>query len=155
MPKEPIDPDSIKPYKNSHNQNLLAHKQIQKKVSDASKNTNLEKIGKLTNKLEEKITYFSHSKIPEVNSIDLVEMEKEVKKLQRESGFDKDNSYCQKCPAMKNKCPHRTERSLIKEKFSYPITTSSGYGWLEPIDNISPNYNLKSYIQAFNDKSHL
>lgn len=82
-------------------------------------------------------------------------MEKEVINLLRSSSLNTDDSYCQKCPTMKNKCPHKNERKLIKDNFSYPLTTSSAYGWLEPIDTISPNYNIKSYIQGFYDKSHL
>lgn len=155
MPKEPIDPDSIKPYKNSQNQMLLAHKQIQNKISKEAIKTNKEKIEKLSNKLESKNTYFSQSKIPEINSKDLEKMEKESLRLQRASGLDKDDSYCQKCPTMKNKCIHKTQRVPIKDKFSYPITTSSAYGWLDPIDNLSDNHNIKSYIQGFYDKSHL
>lgn len=155
MPKEEIDRDSIKPYKNSSNQLLQGHKQIQRKITVATSKTNKQKIENYSEKLESKITYFSQSKIPEVNIKDLEEIENEIKRRQCASGLDADDSYCQKCPAMKNKCPHKSQRTLIKDKFSYPLTTSSAYGWLEPIDTISPNHNIKSLIQGFYDKSHL
>lgn len=155
MPKEAIDPDSIIPYKNSQNQVLLAHKQIQKKVWEASGKTNKDTFQKFENKLEDKNTYFARSKIPDINNKDLSEMEAEVQKIQRGSAFNKDDSYCQKCPTMRNKCPHKSERTLIKDKYSYPITTSSTYGWLEPIDKISENHHINSQIQGFYDKSHL
>ena len=156
MPKETIDPDSIIKYKNSQNQNISAHKQIQKKINDVASKINHDKFENFGEQLENKNTYFSNSKIPEENKKDLAELEEEANRNLRSSGLDKNTyTYCQKCPTMKNKCPHRTEKNQFKDKYTYPITSSSTYGWLEPIDTIIENRNIKSYIQGFYDKSHL
>ena len=72
----------------------------------------------------------------------------------REKGADL-NGYCQKCPALKNNCKHKAQNENFKDKYTYPVTTSSGYGWLTPIDNLSDGYKLQSEIQNFYDKGHL
>ena len=73
----------------------------------------------------------------------------------RKIGPDSKEEYCQKCPALKNRCTHKVEKEVLKEKYTYPITSSSTYGWLEPYDNLDIDNKLKSNIQAFYDKSHL
>ena len=155
MPKEPINPEDIKPYKNSAAQNLQAHKQIQKKVYNSGLKQNNDKMEKISDDLNKKNSYFNNSKIQEVNKTDLINSELSAIGFIREKGPDSGIGYCQKCPALKNKCAHTTEREILKDKYTYPVTTSSGYGWLTPYDNLNIDYKLKSVIQNFYDKSHL
>lgn len=155
MSKEPINLEDIKPYKNSAAQNLQAHKQIQKKVYDTGLKHNKDKIEKFGEDLNKKNSYFNNSKIPEINNIDLINSELAAIGSIRQKGPEAANGYCQKCPALKNKCAHTTQRENLKDKYTYPVTTSSGYGWLTPYDNLNDEYKLKSEIQNFYDKSHL
>ena len=155
MPKEEIDPESIKPYKNSAAQNLSAHKQIQKKVYDTGVKPNKDKMQKIGEDINKKNSYFNNSKIPEVNVIDLINSELEALGSIRQKSIVSSLGYCQKCPALKNKCQHKSEKEDLKDKYTYPVTTSSGYGWLKPYDNLNDDYKLKSNIQNFYDKSHL
>jgi len=155
MPKEEIDMENIKPYKNSVAQNHQAHIQIQKKVWDCGYKQNKDKMDKFGDDLFKKNSYFNNSKVPEVNKLDLVNSELEALRVIREKAPESNNSYCQKCPSLKNKCSHKTEKDNLKDKYTYPVTTSSGYGWLNPYDDLDDNHNLKSQIQNFYDKSHL
>ena len=155
MPKEPINPEDIKPYKNSDAQNLQAHKQIQKKIYDSGVKQNSDKMKEFGDDLHKKNSYFNNSKMPNVNSLDLINSELAAMKSIRQKGPEAADGYCQKCPALKNKCAHATERENFKEKYTYPVTTSCSYGWLTPYDNISEDHKLKSEIQNFYDKSHL
>jgi hypothetical protein len=154
MPKEEIDPESIKPYKNSAAQNLQAHKQIQKKVWDTGMKLNKEKMEKIGDDLFKKNTYFNNSKIPDNNQMDLINSELEALSNIRQKS-ELNEGYCQKCPALKNKCAHKTVKENLKDKYTYPVTTSSSYGWLKPYDNLDADKKLTSQIQNFYDKSHL
>ena len=155
MPKEEIDLANIKPYKNGPVQILDAHKQIQKKIYEKSLKQNQGKFDKIGEDLYKKNTYFNNSKIPDKNSVDIVNSEISAMNTLRKIGPDSKEEYCQKCPALKNRCAHKVEKENLKDKYTYPITTSSTYGWLEPYDNLDKDNKLKSNIQAFYDKSHL
>ena len=66
-----------------------------------------------------------------------------------------DNYYCIYCTSKTTPCPHRREREVIKEKFEYPIKSSSVYGWFKPYDNLGENHNKNSVTKSFYDHSHL
>ncbi len=155
MVKEEIDKDKITPYINSVAQNLGANKEIQKKIDHAFKKHSEKKFIKYETELQGKNTYFSKSKKEEINTADLI-----FENLKTENKFkhdDKeDTSYCQKCPSFKNHCPHKNPKEQIKDKYNYPIVTSSTYGWLKPYDNLTAGqHNINSVTKTFFDKSHL
>lgn len=109
---------------------------------------------KLEKDLVNKNSYFNKAKVESVNAFDLmVQKENDIKKLKEVSKIDK--SYCQKCPIYKNHCPHKNSREYIKDKYSYPITSSSTYGWLPEFDKFKENYNLKQATKNFYDSTHL
>ena len=66
-----------------------------------------------------------------------------------------DNYYCIYCTSKETPCFHRRERENIKEKFEYPIKSSSVYGWFKPYDNLGENHNKNSVTKSFYDHSHL
>lgn len=154
MPKEDIDMENIIPYKNSAAQILQAHKQVQKKVCDTGKKQNNEKLNKIRSELNNKNTYFTRSKLPEENETELINTELNLLKELRKDQNESDN-FCQKCPKLRSKCAHKSQKENMKDKYSYPLTTSTGYGWLNPFDNLNCNYKMKSEIQQFYDKGHL
>ncbi len=153
--KSSNDEKEIIPYKNSVAQNLGANKEIQKKIDHAFKKHSEKKFQQYSTHLQEKNTYFTSSKREEVNKNDLqLEITKTENKFKLEE--QEDNSYCQKCPAFKNHCPHKNPKEQIKDKYNYPIVTSSTYGWLKPFDNLGGGqHNLNSVTKTFFDKSHL
>jgi hypothetical protein len=154
MPREEFDPENVIPYKNSAAQNLGANKEIQKRIDNTFKKHSESQFKKLGSQLVEKNTYFTASKIPSENKADQERQRKTVqdKFIQRDTN---DDEYCQKCPSRKVYCPHREPRPQIKDKFCYPIQSSSTYGWLVPYDNLLKNYNLNQNTKYFYDHSHL
>ncbi len=155
MPKDGIDLENIKPYKNAPSQILESHKQVQKKVYESSIKQNKAKFDKIGDDLYKKNSYFNNSKIPEKNSIDIINNELKAMNTLRKIETQSTEDYCQKCPALKNRCTHKIQKENLKDKYTYPITTSSTYGWLEPYDNLDVDNKLKSTIKEFSDKSHL
>jgi hypothetical protein len=154
MVKEEIDKESIVPYKNSVNQNQGANKEMQKKIDHTFKKHSEKKFQQFNKELDEKNTYFSRSKREEVNTRDLLlEKTKTENKFKQEE--KEENDYCQKCPSFKNHCPHKNPKEQIRDKYNYPIVTSSTYGWLKPYDNLGGQHNLNSVTKTFFDKSHL
>lgn len=156
MPKEAVDLENVKKYKNGESQILEAHKESQKKVYETSLRHNKDKFDKYGEDLYKKNTYFNNSKIPDKNSTDIINSELSAINSLRKIGPQSTEDYCQKCPALKNRCIHKVQKENLKDKYTYPITTSSTYGWLEPYDNLdNKDYKLKSEIKEFYDKSHL
>ena len=82
-----------------------------------------------------------------------------MRTLAKYSGAIKDDNdddhYCIYCTSKTTPCPHRREREVIKEKFEYPIKSSSVYGWFKPYDNLGENHNKNSVTKSFYDHSHL
>lgn len=156
--KEEIDLENIPRYKPSVSQKLEADRQIQKKIDQAFKNNSQMLYQRYEKEMTEKNTYFAKSKISEINEKDIqmqtTKMTNKFKGSISQFGEDED-SYCQKCPSQKNHCPHKNKKEQIKDKYSYPILTSSAYGWLPPIDNLSGKHNLNSVTRSFFDHSHL
>jgi hypothetical protein len=157
MPKEEFDPEKVIPYKNSATQILEGNKQIQKKIDVAFKKASQAKLEKFEEELKNKNTYFSRSKIQDVNEKDIKEQNETIMNKFKETGLDDNNdTYCQKCSNHRNFCPHKHKKDYnAKEKYTYPITTNNGYGWLPPIDNLNVNRNLTSVTKSFYDHSHL
>ena len=46
-------------------------------------------------------------------------------------------------------------RDDLNEKYEYPITSSSVYGWFKPYDNMQENHNKNSVTREFYDQTHL
>lgn len=156
--KEKIDLENIPRYKNSVSQDLESVRQIQKRIDNAFKKASTASYSKYGKELQEKNTYFARSKMPEANEKDLELMS--TKMTNKFKGTitlfgDDEGGYCQKCPSQKNHCPHKNKKEQIKDKYSYPIVSSSTYGWLPPIDNLGENHNLNSVTKSFFDNSHL
>lgn len=130
------------------------NKQIQKKIDLAASKSSSASFQKYENELNDKNNYFARSKIPEVNERDTQVINSKMKtkyKLKE----DEEETYCQKCPIMKNHCPHKNKKEQVKDKFSYPILTNSAYGWLSPYDNLGNNHNLDSTTKTFYNQGHL
>ena len=157
MSKEEIDLSEVPKYKNSVAQNQEGNKQIQKKIDGAFKKASSSSYQKYNKELTEKNSYFAKSKIPEINESDMdFQKTKTLNKFKSTVIEDVNaDAYCQKCPSHKNHCPHKNQKDQIKDKYSYPIVTSSAYGWLKPIDNLNENHNLNSVTKQFFDNSHL
>jgi hypothetical protein len=151
---EKIDLENIPKYSNTVSQNLEFNKQIQKKIDSAFSKASNEKFVKLDKELQEKNTYFAKSKIPEVNERDLkiqtMKSSSAIRNVSKEV-----NDYCQKCPSLKNHCPHKNKKEQVKDKYSYPILTSSVYGWMPAVDHFQANHNIRSATKDFYDPSHL
>jgi hypothetical protein len=109
---------------------------------------------KLEKKLTEKNNYFGATKVDEINAYDnMIQKEKDIRKMKE--GNKIDLNYCQKCPVYKNYCPHKNSKILIKDKYSYPIISSSTYGWLPDIDKFKENYRINHVTKNFYDSNHL
>ena len=157
MPKsEAGDEEEVPRYKNSAAQDLEANRQIQKKIDMSFRKVSQASFQKYAKNLEEKNTYWTTSKIPEVNSKDIAE--DKMNTIHRFSGALKSyepEDYCPKCTSKTNPCPHKKPREQIKDKYDYPITSSSVYGWFQPYDNLGENHNLNSVTASFFDQTHL
>lgn len=158
MPREEIDWENIPRYKNTASQNLESEKQLEKKTSAVFAKSSNKQFQKYQNELQEKNTYFSKSKMPNINETDLIQQDlKQLDKYKKTNALDdKELDFCQKCPTNKTHCPHKNKKEQIKDKYSYPIVSSSVYGWLPQIDNLlGNNHNLNSVTRGFYDSSHL
>lgn len=156
--REEFDPDSVERYKNSIAQDLEANKQIQKKIDQAFRSSSKLSLSKYESELKEKNNYYTKTKLDQVNQKDLTMQETNLRNRFKSSSTldtEKEEAYCQKCPTGKNHCPHKIKKDQIKDKYSYPIVSSSVYGWMPPIDNMIENHNLKSATKTFYDHSHL
>ena len=126
------DEPEIKKYKNSPAQDLESWKQIQKKIDESFKKTSEKEFELYAQALKDKNTYWTNTKYPEVNSKDLAD--DKMRTLAKYSGAIQDDNnddyYCIYCTSKTTPCPHRREREVIKEKFEYPIKSSSVYGCL-------------------------
>lgn len=133
------------------------NKQIQRKIDGASAKASSSSFQKFESELKEKNNYFSRSKITDMNDKDTQEMTYKINSKFKTNipSNGEDDSYCQKCPSMKNHCPHKNKKDLIKDKFSYPILSNSTYGWLAPYDNLGENNNLDSTTKSFYNEGHL
>ena len=137
---------------------LEMNKQIQKKIDVTANKASSSSFQKYEKELNEKNNYFARSKIPEVNERDSQAMNNKMNsKFKSNHVFenDEDDTYCQKCPSMKNHCPHKNKKEQIKDKYSYPIVTNSTYGWLPAYDNLGDNHNLDSTTRSFYNQGHL
>ena len=130
---------------------------MQKKIDLSFQKVSESSFKKYEQELQNKNTYWTTSKYPEVNSKDLSEDKK--KTLDKFSGkLDKnmvEGYYCPKCTSKSYPCYHDHEKPQIKDKFEYPITSNSVYGWFKPYDNLGDNHNLNSVTASFYDSSHL
>jgi len=131
------------------------NKQIQKKIDMASSKSSTASFQKFDKELDEKNNYFARSKIPEVNERDTKVMNSKLNSKIKIKEDEEEETYCQKCPSMKNHCPHKNKKEQIKDKFSYPILSNSAYGWLRPYDNLGDNHNLDSTTKSFYNQGHL
>ena len=143
--------------KNTPAQDLEANRQIQRKIDESFQKVSESSFKKYEKELTHKNTYFTNTKYPEVNEQDLALDQEET--MKRFSGKLSDNMqdgyYCPKCTSKSYPCIHIKQRAQIKDKFEYPITSSSVYGWFKPYDNLGDNHNLTSATAAFYDSSHL
>ena len=136
----------IKKYVNSPSQVLEGWKQIQHKNDKSFRKTAQKEFEIYAQKLQEKNSYFNNSKYPETNSKDLAnDKMNTIKKFSGEikNEFD-ETDYCIFCTSRTTPCPHRRKRENLNEKYIYPITSSSVYGWFKPYDNMQENFNRNS-----------
>jgi hypothetical protein len=131
------------------------NKQIQRKIDLTAGKSSAASFQKLEKDLKEKNTYFAKSKIAEVNEKDSQLMNSKMSSKYKIKEDEDEETYCQKCPSMKNYCPHKNKKEQIKDKFSYPILSNSAYGWLPPYDNLGDNHNLDSTTKSFYNQGHL
>ncbi len=157
MWEKTYDPETVIKYKNSVSQNLFADREIQKKIDHAANRGSQLKFKKYADELIGKNTYFSRTKRDDVRLEDEDFMQTNLMnsyKANFKSAND-DDGYCQKCPVLKNHCPHKNKRGQMKDKYSYPIVSNSTYGWLPPVDVFRHSNNLNSNTKSFFDHSHL
>ena len=149
--------EEIKKYKNSPAQDLESWKQIQHKIDVSFHKTAEKEFDTYAQKLQEKNTYFNNTKFPEVNSRDIADDKmKSIKKYSGQITSDYDeNNYCIYCTSRTTPCPHRRKRENLNEKYEYPITSSSVYGWFKTYDNMQENFNKNSATREFYDSTHL
>ena len=143
------DEEEVPKYKNSPAQELESWKQIQHKIDVSFHKTAEKEFETYAQRLQEKNTYFNNTKHPEINSKDIADDKmKTIKKFSGEiSNEYEENDYCIYCTSRITPCPHRRKRENLNEKYEYPITSSSVYGWFKPYDNMRENHN-KMLIQA-------
>ena len=133
---------------------LNGWKEVQKREEFFYIQNAKKKFIELEKKIEDKNTYLGQTKIPEVNAYDLLlQKEADLRKMREIKKVD--TEFCKKCPAFKNHCPHKQVRPLIKEKYSYPIISSSTYGWLPDLDKFKENYKINKATKNFYDTTHL
>lgn len=147
----------IIPYKNAPSQTLGANKELQK-IEDRFNLIRAKKsFDVLDDKLKSKNTYFGKSKIPDVYEKDLKEdLETTMKNINTGKNLQINYNYCQKCPVYKNNCKHMNERVQVKDKYSYPITSYSTLGWMEPIEGkFQQSFKQNAETKQFFDSSHL
>lgn len=156
MSKKGDDEPEIKPYKNGPAQDLECWRQIQKKIDSTFKGIEDAKCEKHAQRLQDKNTYFNNTKKPEVNSKDISDDKmRTIKKFSGAITEEKEGTYCIYCTSRITPCPHQLKRENLKEKYDYPITSSSTYGWFAPYDNLMENFNRNSTTKEFYDQNHL
>lgn len=148
------EPKSKDPYIVGPSHILNGYKELQKKEEYFFMKSSKSKFIDLENELQGKNSYFCRSKVPQINKYD-IEIQKKQDELKYKSASRIDYSFCQKCIKNRNFCPHKNQRELIKDKYSYPILTSNAYGWLPEYDNFKENHRLGSQTKDFFDNTHL
>ena len=114
MPKDDGEEEEIPRYKNSVAQNLEAAKQIQHKIDISFRKISKNSFDKYAHELEGKNTYFTNTKIPEVNSKDLADDKlNSIKKFSGAITKEEDDYYCPKCTSKTNPCPHKKQKIRI------------------------------------------
>ena len=143
--------------KNTPAQDLEANRQIQRKIDVSFQKVSESSFKKYAQDLQNKNTYFTTSKYPEVNKRDLAnDRQATMEKFSGKIDYHQDEGYyCPKCTSKSYPCIHIKEKEQIKDKYEYPITSSSVYGWFKPYDNLGDNHNLNSATASFYDSSHL
>ena len=151
------DEEEVPKYKNSPAQELESWKQIQHKIDVSFHKTAEKEFEEYAQRLQEKNTYFNNTKHPEINSKDIADDKmRTIKKFSGEiSNEFEENDYCIYCTSRITPCPHRRKRENLNEKYEYPITSSSVYGWFKPYDNMQENHNKNSVTREFFDQTHL
>ncbi len=133
---------------------LNGWKEIQKREELFFMKNSKKKFIELEKNLLEKNTYFSQTKESNINAYDqMIQKQEDLRRLREKNKIE--SNYCQKCPVYKNHCPHKNPKTLIKEKYSYPIISSSTYGWLPDIDRFKENYKMIQATKSFFDSSHI
>ena len=149
--------EEIKKYKNSPAQDLEAWRKIQKKIDVSFRKVSEKKFQDYAQKLKEKNTYWCNTKYPEINKKDIEE--DKINTLKKYSGAimndNEENDYCMYCTSKMTPCPHKNKKTQIKDKYEYPIVSSSVYGWGEFYDNLGENHNVNSVTRSFYDSTHL
>lgn len=148
------DEEEIKKYVRGPSQILNSLKELQRKEEYFFMRNSKKTFIELEKELKSKNTYFGKTKIPEVYKHDCeVQDRKDIEKLRNKKELNQD--FCKKCPVFKNHCPHVNPRTQIKDKYHYPLTTYSGYGWLPEFDNFKENYRLNQTTKDFYSTTHL
>lgn len=144
-------------YKNGPTQNLGVNKELQKIEDMFNWKQSQKSFDQIGDKINGKNSYFGKSKIPTIHEADVRnDQERTMKCINTGQILEIEKYFCQKCPVFKNNCKHIRERQQLKDKYSYPITTYSALGWLEPIEGkFQPKYSLNAETKHFYDTSHL
>lgn len=146
--------EEIKKYINGPSQVLNSLKELQRKEEVFFMRNSHKKFIELENELQSKNSYFGKAKQHNIYINDLeIQNQKDIQKIRNPQIIEKD--YCQKCPVYKNHCPHKNKKEQIKDKYSYPIISSSTYGWLPEFDKFKSNFKLTGATRDFFNSSHL
>ncbi len=148
------DDEEVIKYVNAPSQVLNSLKELQRREEYFFMKNSKKKFIELEKQLQDKNTYFGKTKIPEIYEDDLNKQRRLDLERIRNPGNNNTN-YCQKCPVFKNYCPHKNVRPQIKEKYSYPLTTSSGYGWMPEFDRFKDNFRTNQVTKDFYSSHHL
>ena len=148
------DDEEIIPYKRGPSQLLNSWRELQKKEEYFFMKHSQKKFIELEKQLADKNSYFGKTKIPDIYQSDLQKQkEADIKKMRDVNKIELD--FCKKCPVYKNYCPHKNPKTQIKDKYSYPIISSSTYGWLPEYDKFKENFRLNQATKNFYDSTHL
>ena len=135
------DEDERPKIKNTPAQDLEAARQLQKKIDLSFQKVSESSFKKYEQELQNKNTYWTTTKYPDVNSKDLSEDQK--KTIAKFSGkLDKnmvEGYYCPKCTSKSYPCYHDHETPQIKEKF-HNLTSISNYINVTSTDSSGNNY---------------
>lgn len=146
--------EEIPKYVPGASQVLNSLKELQRKEEYFFMKASQKRFIELEKKLKEKNTYFGKAKIPDVYEYDLQKQrEKDLAKIRNPHTIEKE--YCQKCPVYKNHCPHKNPKTQIRDKYSYPLISSSTYGWLPEYDLFKSNFRKNNATKDFYSSSHL
>lgn len=146
--------DEIPKYVMGPSQKLNGLKELQRKEEYFFMKNSKKTFIELEKELQDKNSYLGKTKITSVYKEDMEKQkQKDLEKIRNSN--NKDTGYCQKCPVYRNNCPHKNQREQFKDKYSYPITSSSTYGWLPESDNFKSNYRLNQATKEFYNCTHL